>query len=425
MAQPEVWFWLSATAFILFALGMVLRPLLSKREVLTPDQLESNASIYRGQLEELERDLASGTLEAGHYAESRHELERRLLEEASSSALPRPASAHNWRLALLVAVLLPATALGLYYQLGSPAAIVSAPLENIMAQAKPEGHAMDAGLDPLVARLATRLREKTPEDGEGWALLARTYVELKRHAEASAAFAKAIALLPRDSVLLVDYADSLAMAQGQRMEGKPAQLVEQALALDPRNEKALMLAATREFDRHHYSEAIQYWERLSKVVPPGSESAKEALASIEESKAIMSGKAVAAAPAPIETSAQVAPQPASAAEIRGEVTLAPALARRVKPTDKLFIFARAASGPRMPVAILTAKANELPYRFTLSDSMNLMPGRNLSEMESVVVVARITSSGQATSQSGDLEGATSPLRPGGPPVKIVIERVTP
>jgi len=253
-------------------------------------------------------------------------------------------------------------------------------------------------------------------------------VELKRFAEASAAFAKATALLPRDPVLLVDYADAQAMAQGRRMEGKPMQLVEQALALDPRNEKALMLAATHEFDRHHYPEAIQYWERLSRVVPPGSESAKEALASIEESKAIMSGKAVAAAPAaPIEAPAQVvaAPRAASAAEVRGEVTVAPALVGRIKPSDKLFIFARAATGPRMPVAIITAKASELPYRFTLSDSMNLMPGRNLSEMESVVVVARITSSGQATPQSGDLEGATSPLRPGGQPVKLVIERVTP
>lgn len=428
MAQPEIWFWVAATASTLFALGVVLRPLLSKRESAAPDQLESNAAIYRGQLDELERDLAAGTLDADHYAESRRELERRLLEEASPSALPRPSAVRRWRFALLVAVLLPLTALGLYYQLGRPDAISYAPLDNLMAPAKPEAHAKDVDLDPLVARLATRLRDKTPEDGEGWALLARSYVELKRHAEASAAFAKAAALLKRDPVLLVDYADALAMAQGRRMEGKPAQLVEQALALDPRNEKALMLAATYEFDRHRYPEAIKYWERLSHVAPPGSESAKEALASIEEAKAILSGKAVAAAPAaPIEAPAQAvaAPRAAPAAEIRGEVTLAPALARRVKPTDTLFIFARAANGPRMPLAIITAKASALPYRFTLSDSMNLMPGRNLSEMESVVVVARITSSGQATSQSGDLEGATPPLRPGGQPVKIMIERVTP
>lgn len=429
MAQPEIWFWVSAIALTLFALGVLLRPLLSKRESATPDQIESNAAIYRGQLDELERDLAAGTLDADHYAESRRELERRLLEEASPSAMPRPTAARRWRFALLVAALLPLTALGLYYQLGRPDAISYAPLDNLMAQAKPEGHAMDVDLDPLVARLAVRLRDKTPEDGEGWALLARSYVELKRHAEASAAFAKAAALLPRDPVLLVDYADALAMAQGRRMEGKPAQLVEQALALDPRNEKALMLAATHEFDRHRYPEAIKYWERLSHVTPPGSESAKEALASIEEAKAILSGKAVAAAPAaPIEAPAQVvaAPRAAPASiEIRGEVTLAPALASRVKPTDTLFIFARAATGPRMPVAIITAKASALPYRFTLSDSMNLMPGRNLSEMESVVVVARITSSGQATVQSGDLEGATPPLRPGGPSVKLVIDRVTP
>lgn len=431
MAQPEIWFWLSATVLILFALGVVMRPLLSQRAIATPDQIESNAAIYRGQLDELERDLAAGTLDADHYAESRRELERRLLEESSPSALLRPTAVRRWRFALLVAALIPLTALGLYFKLGSLEGInyvpLDKPLDNLMAQAKPEGHAMDTDLDPLVARLAARLRDKTPDDGEGWALLARSYVELKRFAEASSAFAKAAALLPRDPVLLVDYADAQAMAQGRRMEGKPVQLVEQALALDPRNEKALMLAATHEFDRHNYPEAIKYWERLSRVVP-GSESAKEALASIEESKAIMSGKAVAAAPAaPIEAPAQVvaAPRAVPPAEVRGEVILAPALAGRIKPSDKLFIFARAATGPRMPVAIITAKASELPYRFTLSDSMNLMPGRNLSEMESVVVVARITSSGQATPQSGDLEGATSPLRPGGQPVKLVIERVTP
>jgi cytochrome c-type biogenesis protein CcmH len=170
----QIWFWLSIQ-LTLFALGVLLRPCFPS--VRSPRSVESNAAIYRGQLDELERDLAAGTLDAEHYAESRRELERRLLEEASPPILPRPTAARSWRFALLLAALLPLTATGLYYRLGSPDAIAYAPLDKLMAPAKPaEGHAMDEGLDPLVARLAARLRDKTPEDGEGWALLARSYV---------------------------------------------------------------------------------------------------------------------------------------------------------------------------------------------------------------------------------------------------------
>lgn len=423
MAPPDIWFWLIAAGFTLVAVAILLRPLRLTRDLDAPDQAESNATLYRGQLDELERDLANGVLDAARYAESRRELERRLLEEAPpAAALPLVTVVHSGRIGWALVVLIPLTAFALYLQLGRPDALAIAPLDDLMPPAKPAGHAMDAGVDALVARLAARLRDKTPDDGEGWALLAHSYVEMQRHAAAAEAFAKAVALLPRDPGLLADYADALAMAQGRRMEGKPAQLVEQALALDPHNEKALMLAATREIDRHQYAVALQFWERLSRVAAPGSNSASDAEAGMAETKALMAGSAPVTQKMPSIAAATRAP---SAIEIKGEVSLAPALAHRIKPSDTLFIFARAASGPRMPVAIITAKANAWPYQFTLSDSTNVMPGRKLSEMESVVVVARISASGQAGLQSGDLEGATPALRPGGPPVKIDINRIAP
>jgi cytochrome c-type biogenesis protein CcmH len=111
--------------------------------------------------------------------------------------------------------------------------------------------------------------------------------------------------------------------------------------------------------------------------------------------------------------------------ISGTVKLADALSGKTAPSDTLFIFARAESGSRMPLAILKGGAKELPRSFALDDSMGMSPAVKLSETASVVVEARISRSGNAVTQPGDLVGVSKPVAPGATGVAIVIDKVVP
>jgi cytochrome c-type biogenesis protein CcmH len=184
-----------------------------------------------------------------------------------------------YRAAALAAVIaVPLLAVFLYFALGNPAAL--GPRQSDGAH--------DLGqrqMDAMVARLAARLA-KNPQDAEGWVLLARAQAVLGRFDEASAAYAKSVALLPNNAQLLADYADALAMARGRRMEGEPEMLVERALRADPNNAKALALAGTIAFDKKDYALAVKDWERLRDLIPPGSEFAKSIQRSIDEANSL-------------------------------------------------------------------------------------------------------------------------------------------
>src|SRR5205085_487547 len=117
--------------------------------------------------------------------------------------------------------------------------------------------------------------------------------------------------------------------------------------------------------------------------------------------------------------------PAPAGSIEGRVDVSPALASKVALNDIVFIFARAAEGQRMPLAVLRIPAKELPRDFSLDDSMGMGPGAKLSAAASVIVEARISKSGNALPQSGDMFGRSAPLKPGARGVRIIIDQVVP
>jgi cytochrome c-type biogenesis protein CcmH len=274
-----------------------------------------------------------------------------------------------------------------------------------------------ASADTLAARLQSQ-----PEDGEGWATLARSYNVLGRFDEAAAAFDKAAARLPADAQLLADYADAVAMAQGQRLAGEPLQLIERALKVDPANLKALALAGSAAFERKDYRQAVGYWEKVVQMAPADSEFARSVGGSLDEARALLGGKVAVASLPTIMPPVQAAPAGRS---IRGTVSVAPELASRLKPDDTVFIFARAENGPRMPLAILSKPFRELPTSFTLDDSSAMLPDRKLSDAAAVRVVARISRSGNATAQSGDLEGSVGPVKPGTAGVQLKIDGIVP
>lgn len=193
-----------------------------------------------------------------------------------------------WLVGLLV-VALPVLAFLTYKMLGNPQAIehLSSPPSTQMPAGHPPADLMNMDLSQLAGKLATKLKNQ-PDNADGWALLARTYVQLKRHTDAVAAFENAAPLLPKDPQLMADYADALAMSQGGKFDEKAESLVDKALALDPAHAKALMLKATIEFNRKNYPAAIKNWEKLLAVHGLDAETAKEAQGSIAESRRLIS-----------------------------------------------------------------------------------------------------------------------------------------
>jgi cytochrome c-type biogenesis protein CcmH len=403
-------FWILAATMVVVVLAVLVRPLLRPAAAAADETARSNLRVLRDSLAELDAELAAGTLSAGQHAEARAELERRALEE-STTVDAAPGQRSGRTSALVLAVLLPAAAVLLYAQLGDRRG-----LDPVLAQ--PPSMASAGDVETLVQRLAARM-QADPSDPQGWMLLGRAYAGLERFDKARDALAEAMKRTPPDAQLLSDYADVLAMTQGQRLAGEPEKLIQQALALEPDHLKALALAGSAAMERGDFKAAIEHWTHARRVAPPDSPFASGLDGSIAEARA-------AAGLPPESSTASAAPAPAatSAAPLQVTVTLAPALAGRLQPGDTLFVFARAAEGPRMPLAIARLAASAAPVQVKLDDSMAMTPALRLSTQPRVVVGARISRSGDATPQAGDLEGQSAPVASAGS-VQVTIDQVRP
>jgi len=402
-------FWSIAALLTAVALAFVLPALLGRRRATgaaTPDA--TNVAIHRDQLKELDADLAAGTLSPEQRDEARREIEQRLLDDLRTGDGTRAIPAGGRRTGMAVALALPVAALLLYLAVGNPAALAP-------GAAAGDGHGIARDqIEVMIERLAARMKEK-PEDGEGWAMLGRSYAVLDRYTEAAAAYANAVKRSEPDAQLLADYADALAMAQGRNLKGEPERLIAQALRVDPRNVKALMLAGTVAFQDKKFKDAIAYWERILKVVPPDSDIADSARDSIADARALAG---MPKAPPPAKPGA--AAVAAVAATVSGTVRLSPGIAAKASPDDTVFIFARPAEGPRMPLAVLRKRVRDLPTAFTLDDSMAMTPAAKLSNHAQVVVGARVSKSGNPAVQPGDLEGLSTQVKPGATGIAVVI-----
>ncbi len=408
-------FWLIAAVLVLVALAFLLPPLLGRGRAAGQSTLrESNVALHRSQLKELDADLAAGTLSPGEHEEARRELERRLLDDAGAPDTP-VATGTGRGTAIAAGIAVPLAALLLYFAVGNPGAL--------SPEAAGDAHAITRGqIESMVERLAARMKEN-PDDPEGWTMLGRSYAVLDRHAEAAAAYASAVKRSPPNAQLLADYADALAMSQGRKLQGEPERIIAQALKVDPDNVKALALAGTVAFQNQDFKRAIGHWERILKVVPPDSEIAEAVRDSIADARKV-AGEKKAAPKAAVQSPARAAQpaQPVQSAGVSGTVRLAPALTAKAAPGDTVFIFARAATGPRMPLAVLRKQVRDLPVAFALDDSMAMTPAAKLSAHAEVVVGARISKSGNPVPQPGDLEGVSAPVKAGATGITVVIDR---
>ncbi len=429
-------------ALVVLALLILLPPLMRRHEdsgiaAAAQDASRANLAVLREQLEALDAERAAGLLDSEQHRLARIEIERRALEE--EQVLVRPAvDARANKTAVVLGVSIPFFVLVMYALVGYPQAMLPQP---VAAAESAGGEVTSAQIAAMVESLSKRLESKTtvePGDLQAWTMLARSYAVLQRYPEAGRAYARARALAPEDAQLMADQADVLAMAQNQSLVGEPTQLIERALKIDPKNIKTLALAGSAAFERKDFAAALGYWERAQQLAPPGSEFAAGLASSIQQARVAAGGGAVATpgnnSAGPVSPAvAQVAVDPGAAeggaaatkAPTSGVVQLAGPLAGKVSPGDTVFVFARAAQGPRMPLAILKRKASDLPLTFSLDDSTAMSPEMKLSKFPNVVIGARISRSGDAMPQSGDLVGQLGPIATGSSKLVLVIDAVQP
>ena len=294
-------FWVVCALMIVIALAFVLPPALQRSnesDVKTGEaRKQANIAIYRDQLTELEADLRNGIVSEEQYAQDREEIERRLLEDTATAraekASTTPVSAKNT--AYLLGIGLPLVAIVFYLKVGQPALIdtpgpagVPSAASTAPSTSAPPDRSQ-AQIEANVAKLAQRL-ESNPNDAQGWTMLARSYNSMEKYGDAAKAYAKATELNPKDADLLAEYAFATAMSEGRSLEGKPLEIINRALKIDPNNAKALQLAGSAAFQAKDYKKAIDYWTRVLKQVPPNSEVSTTIEERINEAKTLAAGK---------------------------------------------------------------------------------------------------------------------------------------
>ncbi|PXW91136.1 cytochrome c-type biogenesis protein CcmH [Nitrosomonas sp. Nm84] len=442
-------FWVISGVFIVTALLFVVPTLLRNRNI-QQENLEHDAvniTVYRDQLAELDNDLQNDILTREQYSKSKQELQQRMLQdvpEGEKAIIKKNKKIYSIATSVVITLTLPLTAVFLYLVIGDTRGLLpQAQLANATQMNRgggndsPAGHDFSSVLDNLVARL-----NKNPEDIEGWIMLGRTYAIMERYTDASNTYAKLAELVPNNPQILSDYADVLAMKNQGNLAGKPTELIYQALSIDPQYPKALALAGTAEFEQEKFEQAAAHWEKLLAVIPVDSQLAKSVKDSIDEARSLAAdgGKRVVSeqhaatvteSQSQQNSVAQSQPEKSSnvaasnSISISGQVTISKELTSKASPNDTLFIYARAKTGPKMPLAILRLKASDLPATFTLTDDMAMMPSMKISSFPEVVIEARVSKSGQAVTASGDLLGFSEPVKLGHNNVSIVINKLAP
>ena len=377
------------------------------------EQALSHVAVYREQLAELERELAQGSLDQAGFDLSHEELTQRLLEDAPP-AVPSVSSEAPSRTKWLMGglgVLIPALAFAMYFTVGTPIALDP----QLTAQANGEEQITPERLATMADQLAQRL-EKEPNNAEGWVMLGRIQRALAQYDAADAALQKALSLARNDDVL-IERAEVLAQKNNGSFKGEPWAIINTVLKADPNHGNALLLAGSAAFSEGRFKEALAYWEKVRALLPPASPDLAALAEAIDQARErlgmppLTPANNLANAPA---SAGAVPSKPASdgTERLTGRVNIDPALAGKVSPQDTVFIYANAAEGPRMPLAIIRTTVDKLPYDFVLDDSLAMNPQMKLSQVKSVMVRARISKSGNAMPQAGDFGASVGPVIPG-------------
>jgi len=390
-------FWSSVALLCLLVLGILLPPLWRARATDSETRAANarNIAIARQRRDELHAALQAGQLSDAEHAAQLAELEQALASDLRQTAESSTVRDGRW-LAPMLAASLPLLALALYAGLGDYTRAVALRGgdggDQVGSQAPPE-------ITRMVEQLAARLRRE-PDDAEGWVMLGRSYKYLEQPQRAAEAFAYAYRLLGDQPSLLLEYADALALTQQGRLEGLAGELVFKALALAPDDKVALWLAGLAKAESGDAAGALAHWRRLDALLPSDSPYRAE----LRRMIGVVAPPLLAELPA-LTTETDIA------ATLAVAVSVSPNFRARVAPDDVVLVYAQAQTGSPMPLAIVKKRAADLPLRVTLSDAEALLPQHKLSDAASLRITARISRTGQATPQAGDLFGVREHVTP--------------
>lgn len=371
-------FWLAAGLLLLVALAFLLIPVLRGRKAQAEeDRTALNVALYQERLAELQAQHEAGTLTEAQLEAGRAEAARELLADTEGAAADRSARLGR-ALPLLAALLVPALGLGLYAHWGA----------SDKVQLAREMREQPRTIEEMTARLEKAVQAQ-PDSAEGWYFLGRTYMAQERPVDAAKAYERAVQIAGRQPELLGQWAQALYFASQKRFTPEVQALTEDALKADPNEVTSLGLLGIAGFEEGRFKDAIGYWERLIAVLPQDDPSRAALQGGIDRARERLAENGE---PLPErETLTKSMPQ------LKVRVDLAAALKDKVQPGDTVFIFARAAEGPPMPLAVKRLTVKDLPAEVVLSDADAMMPQLKISNFPQVQLVARVSREGNAKS----------------------------
>ncbi|WP_043310532.1 c-type cytochrome biogenesis protein CcmI [Pseudomonas sp. ML96] len=376
-------FWLAVGLLLLVGTAFLLIPVLrGRRAQAEEDRTALNVALYQERLAELTAQRDAGTLTVEQFDAGQAEAARELLADTEGSGAGRSQRLGK-ALPLLIALAIPGLAFGLYWHWG-------ASQELTAMQERPT-------MDQMTARLEQAVKDN-PESAEAWYFLARMYMSEGRASEAARAYEQAVRIAGRQPELLGQWAQALYFAGDKQWSAQLQALTDEALKLDPAEVTSLGLLGIAAFEDERFNDAIDYWQRLLAQMPAEDPSRGAIQVGIDKAREQM------------QANGQTAPEELvnkSMAVISVSVDLAPELKAKVQPGDAVFVFARAASGPPMPLAVKRLTVADLPAKVELSDKDAMMEQLKLSSFPEVQLVARISRSGVAT--QGEWVGRGRPI----------------
>lgn len=414
-----------AAVLIVFALVCITWTLLRSRSNNSEqERVEANLALLRAQFKELEEDRGAGRISEEEYQETRDEIQARVLEETAQNDRTVAKTGRQGLYAALACILLvPSMACFVYAKIGMIDAMDPLVVRtSSMGAPSGMGHT-DEELQETVKQLKQRLKDN-PDNVDGWRMLARVNASYEKWEEAAMAYEQVNRLNPGNPAVLSDWADMIAATTGT-IEGRPQQLLEEALRIDPTYWKALALMGTLCYNKRDFQGAVDYWTRLRNLTEQGSQTWRQITENIEEARQL--GGLTSTTPSTMVPVQKPAPKQVDADPskhfIKGTVELGAAIKDKVRPDDTVFVFARPTSGSKMPVAFIRLSVAQLPAQYHLDSTSQMGMGiKTLADVKDVILEARISRSGNFMPSKGDLQGMVKgTVKVGSSDVKIVID----
>ena len=384
---------------IVLAVFFLLSPVMMNRSLQRSSRSGVNIEFFKSRLSELESDRARGILDDDEFEQLKIELERRLLDEADSGhTAPSAHVKTSFKTAIMLALLIPIVAVVVYQQTGAKADWDIAQTLKNMRLKTAGGEAAETDVKQLIRQVEERL-EQRPDNGSYLMLLANQQMELRNYPAAVAAYQRLRKIYPDDASVLAQYAQAMYLSSGRTLTTKVTDMAELALRQDPQQPTVLSMLGMAHFERGDYQRAIDYWQRLLPSLGPVSPNRKIIMAGIEQAKSRLGSS---------DATSIDRPDAIKNASIQLAVSIDEGI---IASSDSVvFVFARSAAGPRMPLAVAKLTVADLPVILTLDDSMAMAPGLNLSSQKEIEVVARIAKNGIANPGPGDIEGRVGPIK---------------